>query len=130
MILDMTQPKPPMVRVLVVDDNHDAAKTLVILLRAWGLDAHMATNGAEAMALLEQFDHHAVFVDLCMPQVDGFELARRIRELPDGHKHFLVALTAMGDQQYRDLASAVGFNEYMTKPADLKRLRLLLDQFG
>ena len=124
----MTQPTPSQVRVLVVDDNHDAAKTLVILLRAWGLDAHMATNGAEALALLQAVDPHAIFLDLCMPEIDGIELARRIRALPDGHRHFLVVLTAFSDDHHRDSARAAGFNEFMTKPADLRQLQALLAQ--
>jgi two-component system CheB/CheR fusion protein len=117
---------PPTARILVVDDNEDAAKTLVMVLRTWGLDAHMATNGVDALRLLREVDPHAVFLDLCMPGIDGFELARRIRALPDGHKHLLVALTAFGDDEHRETAQSVGFNDYVTKPADLKRLRALL----
>jgi CheY-like chemotaxis protein len=113
-------------RVLVVDDNHDAAKTFVMVLRTWGLDAHMATNGAEALRLLHEVDPHAVFLDLCMPEMNGFELARHIRALPDGHRHLLVALTAYSDDGHRKTAHAAGFNDFMTKPADLKILRTLL----
>jgi CheY-like chemotaxis protein len=63
-----------------------------------------------------------------MPEVNGFELARRIRALPDGQKHFLVALTAYCDDIHRDMARQVGFDHYLTKPADLPSLRTLLKQ--
>ena len=124
----MNVARPPRVRILVVDDNEDAARTLVIVLRMWGLDAHLATNGAEALELIQDFDPHAIVSDLCMPEIDGFELARRIRALPDGHKHFLIAMTALGDDHHRQAASAAGFNHYLTKPADLSVLRTLLQQ--
>ena len=130
MIPIMNLAQSPMVRILVADDNEDAAKTLVIVLRAWGLDARMATNGVDALRLLEQIDPHAVLSDLCMPGINGFELARRIRALPDGHKHFLVALTAMGDEHHRDNATAAGFDHYITKPADLGSLRALLHEIS
>jgi len=126
MMLCMRTTQPP-IRILIVDDNEDAARTLVIGLRISGLDAHMSTNGEDALQSLQQFDPHAILSDLCMPGIDGFELARRIRALPDGYKHFLVALTALGDDHRRvAAASEAGFNECITKPADLNRLRDLL----
>jgi DNA-binding response OmpR family regulator len=57
-------------------------------------------------------------------------LARLIRALPDGHKHFLFALTSLGDDHHRDSATSAGFNHYMTKPADLRSLRALLQQLS
>ena len=116
----------PRRRVLVVDDNVDAASTLRMALELQGHDARAVFGGAEALAEMAQRDAEVVLLDLGMPQMDGFEVARRIRQLPGGRGVLLVALTGWGQDGDRERTADAGFDEHLTKPVDAKQLSMLL----
>ena len=112
-------------RVLVVDDNVDAAQTLAQYLRLTGHRVESALDGEAALRIAEILHLDVAFIDLNMPRMDGAEVARRLRLTPWGRKARLVALTGMGQQGDIARTREAGFDEHITKPADLKRLSLL-----
>ena len=109
-------------RILVVDDNTDAAETLAELLRLHGHAVEAAPDGHTALRAAEAFRPDVAFIDLNMPGMDGTELAQRLRATPWGHAIKLVALTGMGQEADIVHTRAVGFDEHLTKPADPKAL--------
>jgi PAS domain S-box-containing protein len=120
----------PPCRVLVVDDNADAAAALRLLLEVQGHDARAAYTGPAALDVLAQFDAEVVLLDLGMPHMDGFEVARRIRALPRGRDVLLVALTGWGQANDRQRTADAGFDEHLTKPVDSERLAAILASVG
>jgi signal transduction histidine kinase/CheY-like chemotaxis protein len=112
-------------RVLVVDDNVDAAQTLAQFLRLTGHRVESALDGEAALRIAEILHPDVAFIDLNMPRMDGAEVARRLRLTPWGRKARLVALTGMGQQADIDRTRDAGFDEHITKPADLQRLSRL-----
>src|SRR4051794_40567003 len=112
-------------RVLVVDDNVDAAQTLAQFLRLNGHRVESALDGEAALRIAEILHPDVAFIDLNMPRMDGAEVARRLRLTPWGRKARLVALTGMGQQGDIDRTREAGFDEHITKPADLQRLSRL-----
>ncbi len=108
-------------RVLVVDDNADAADTLALLLETYGARARAVYGGTAALAALPAFAPSVVLLDLGMPEMDGFDVARAIRA--EGHAHVrIVALTGWGQQADRERTRAAGFDHHLTKPVDLGAL--------
>jgi PAS domain S-box-containing protein len=108
-------------RILVVDDNLDAADTLVLLLESHGAHARAAYGGPAALASLAAFAPDVVLLDLDMPDMDGFDVARAIRA--EGNRHVrVVALTGWGQQADRARTRAAGFDHHLTKPVDLDTL--------
>ncbi len=118
-------PFPPR-RVLIVDDNRDAADTLAALLDALGVIVGVARSGQEALDRLPGFDPDAVVLDVGMPGMDGYEAARRIRATPCGRTVTLIALTGWGQDHDIGLARAAGFDHHLVKPPQLDRLRAML----
>jgi CheY-like chemotaxis protein len=121
-----TQPKPRR-RVLIVDDSPDVADSLALLLKTFGADVRVAHSGAEGLATCADFTPELVFLDIGMPVMDGFETARRLRALPKARKATLVALTGRGEQETRRRVAEAGFDQHVTKPADLHEIQALLD---
>ena len=113
--------------VLIVDDVPDVADSLALLLETLGANVRVARSGAEGLALFGEFAPELVLLDIGMPGMDGFETARRMRELPTGRKATLVALTGWGEEETRKRVKEAGFNRHITKPADLGELEALLD---
>jgi CheY-like chemotaxis protein len=109
-------------RVLVVDDNEDAARTLADLLAAQGHQVTVHLGGANGFAAAEANPPDVAFLDLNMPGIDGFELARRIRATPWGRAIHLVAVTGMGRASDIERTRDVGFDAHLTKPADPERI--------
>ncbi|MDN3919480.1 hybrid sensor histidine kinase/response regulator [Roseateles violae] len=120
-------PEPGDQTVLIVDDNHDAADTLAELLGALGARPAIAYSGAQALRLVHEQMPRLAILDLGMPDMDGYELARRLRELPRGADILLVALSGWGQADDRERAAAAGFDRHLLKPAELEQLRALLD---
>jgi CheY-like chemotaxis protein len=108
--------------VLVVDDNEDAARTLGELLAAQGHRVVVHLSGAEALAAAEANPPEVAFLDLNMPGMDGFELARCIRATSWGRAIHLVAVTGMGHASDVEHSREVGFDAHLTKPADPERI--------
>jgi CheY-like chemotaxis protein len=113
-------------RILVVDDNQDAADTLGSLLTALGATVAVVHSGEAALEAFATFNPDTVLLDLGMPGMDGFDVARKIRALEGHPDTLLIALTGWGqDHDYRQ-SRAAGFDHHLVKPPDIERLRELL----
>jgi CheY-like chemotaxis protein/anti-sigma regulatory factor (Ser/Thr protein kinase) len=108
----------PQRRVLVVDDNRDAAESLGMLLEMDNCTVSVAFDGLQALALVDEFRPDIVLLDIGMPGMDGYELAKRMRVTPRGPELVLVALTGWGQAEDKRRAMDAGFNEHLTKPVD------------
>ena len=113
-------------RILVVDDNRDAADSLAALLEGLGASARAVYDGHAALAALDDFKADVVFLDLGMPGLDGFAVARRIREREDLRDVALVAVTGWGQQQDRTRTQAAGFDRHLVKPIDPPKIHAVL----
>jgi len=116
----------PPVRVLVVDDNVDAADSTGMLLEVLGAKPRLANDGAAALAAMAEFAPQVVLLDLGMPGMDGHEVARRIRANPDWKAVTLVALTGWGQEEDRRATEASGFDRHLVKPVTVEALRALI----
>ncbi|WP_149114737.1 response regulator [Limnoglobus roseus] len=113
-------------RVLIVDDNRDAADSLATLLGLWGHAAEVAYDGRAGYAAAVARPPDCVVSDIAMPGVDGYELAALVRATPSLRRARLVALTAYSDADRAAKVAAAGFSHHLTKPVDLNRLREVL----
>ena len=113
-------------RILVVDDNKDAAASLGTLLRKLGHDVQTATNGVAALEAMPLFRPSFVLLDLGMPGMSGFEVAQRARQLPECRDAVLIALTGWGQEEDRQRSREAGFDHHLVKPVDLDELGSLL----
>lgn len=113
-------------RVLVVDDNRDAAESLGTLLEMIGAEVRVEHDGPHALAALGTFHPTAVLLDLGMPGMDGFEVAQRIQRHPSGQGVTLIAMTGWGQEEDRRRTRQAGFDHHLVKPADLGQLQQLL----
>jgi PAS domain S-box-containing protein len=123
------RPDGPRGRILVVDDNRDAASSLAMVLRSSGHLAIAAHSGEQALQIAEQERPHAIVLDIGMPQMNGYELAQRIRQFDWGKSVLLVALTGWGQKEDIERATLAGFDVHMTKPADPERIEQMLEDF-
>jgi PAS domain S-box-containing protein len=110
-------------RVLVVDDNRDAAESLAMVLRTLGDEVRTAYDGLGAIEAAQKFQPEAVLLDLGMPRMSGFETARRMRDLPGGEKTLLVAITGWGQERDRQRTLEAGFDAHFVKPVDAAAIR-------
>jgi PAS domain S-box-containing protein len=113
-------------RVLVVDDNRDAAQSLGMLLKLLGADVHVVYSGADAMEAIATYRPAVVLLDIGMPGMDGHEVARRIRQQPESQDITLIALTGWGQEEDRHRSQLAGFDYHLIKPADVDALQSLL----
>jgi signal transduction histidine kinase/ActR/RegA family two-component response regulator len=116
------------VRVLLVDDSVDAAESLAMLLRLWGHEAVIAHDGPAALRLVEQQRPEVALLDIGLPGMDGYELARQLRRRPGFERVALVALTGWGQEGDRRRSQEAGFDHHLVKPVELSALRELLAQ--
>lgn len=112
----------PPTRVLVVDDNHDAADMIVEFLQISGCDAIPIYDGQSALELAEVFKPEIVFCDLGMPQMDGYQVAAKMRSMDCLRKTKLVALTAWNDAACKTRVIEAGFHVHLSKPAELNSI--------
>jgi PAS domain S-box-containing protein len=115
-------------RVLVVDDNKDAADLLAELVEMWGYAVRRAYSGMAGLELAQTWHPHLVLLDLGMPGMDGYEVARRLRESGTENGPVLVAVSGYGQEEHQQLGREAGFDHHLTKPADAERLEQLLEQ--
>jgi PAS domain S-box-containing protein len=115
-------------RLLVVDDNKDAALSLAMLLRLQGHDVRVAHDGVSALQIAATFGPQVVFLDLGMPRMDGYEVARRLREQPGLEGVVLAALTGWGQQEDRRRTADAGFSHHLVKPPEPKAVEDILDR--
>ncbi|MFO7179275.1 MAG: ATP-binding protein [Pseudomonadota bacterium] len=113
-------------RVLVVDDNEDAAETLKQSLEAAGHSVIVAHDGAAALRIVAEFSPDVAVLDIGLPVMDGYELARKLREHPSFRALPLIALTGYGSEADRSLAKAAGFSAHLVKPIAVDRLEALV----
>jgi PAS domain S-box-containing protein len=111
-------PKPPPRRVLVVDDNVDAAESMALLLRAVGHEVRTAYDGLVALREAEALRPEVVLLDIGLPRLDGYEVARRLRQQEGGQEALVIALTGYGQEEDRRRAAAAGFDVHLVKPPD------------
>jgi PAS domain S-box-containing protein len=113
-------------RALVIDDLPDVAQSLAFLLKVLGAEVRIAHSGAEGLQICAEFEPELVFVDLSMPEMDGFETARRMREFRAGRSAKLVALTGFGEEPRCTQMQEAGFAGHLSKPARLSQLEKLI----
>jgi DNA-binding response OmpR family regulator len=116
-------------RVLIVEDNVDAADTMQMLLQIAGYEARAAYDGNAALALAREFEPHAILLDIGLPLKDGCEVARELRALPETKSSLLVALTGFDHEADRQRAAVAGFDAYQVKPVEPAALEKLLEAY-
>ena len=124
MISAQTSGTPP--RVLVVDDNEDAADSLATLLGVMGYEVRVAYDGPEAIAAADEFQPAVALLDIGLPKLSGYDIARDVRG-KRGRDVLLIAITGWGQEEDRRKAREAGFDHHFTKPADFD---LLLELIG
>jgi signal transduction histidine kinase len=123
---DQESELPSRRRVLVVDDNRDAAEMLAAMLGAWGQETRVAYDGTEALASGSAFQPDIVLLDIGLPDVDGYEVGRRIRTEVWGQRAVLVAVTGWGQESDLERSRDAGFDRHLVKPVVPRRLRELI----
>jgi PAS domain S-box-containing protein len=113
-------------RILIADDNSDAAEILSLLLQASGHVTGVAYNGHDALNLASDFRPDVIFLDIGMPGMNGYEVAKALRQRPQMAKVVLIALTGWGGEQDRAMSNQAGFDHHLIKPVDLDAIEVLL----
>jgi PAS domain S-box-containing protein len=125
---EVVSPRAP-ARILVADDNREAAESLAALLELSGYVATTAFNGPQALELAIQERPNAILLDIGMPGLSGYEVARRIRLEAWGQRALLIAITGWGQEEDKLQAKAAGFNAHLTKPVDPREIERMLVEF-
>jgi DNA-binding response OmpR family regulator len=115
-------------RLLIVDDNRDSADSLAMVLQHQGFDVRVAYEGQQAVEVARSFYPEVLIVDLVMPILDGFQLAKQLRHMPEFEKSVFVALSGYSDQSHLDEASKAQFDEYLFKPPKIDLLLAILSE--
>jgi PAS domain S-box-containing protein len=116
----------PPLRILLIEDNADAAETTAMMMRLWGHEVTVARDGEEALALAESFGAHIVLLDLGLPKIDGYEVARRLRASPRLKPPYIVALSGYSSTEDREAAQRAGVDYHLVKPVAPAALENLL----
>jgi CheY-like chemotaxis protein len=123
----MSHAEREMRRILIVDDNADAAESLGMLLEARGDEVRIAYDGIEALDVEAVFHPEVVLLDIGMPRLSGYDVAKRIRTGRGGGV-LLIAITGWGQEDDRERAREAGFNHHFTKPVDFETLLGIIDR--
>ena len=123
-----TEPHARHARILIVDDNEDAAQSLALILRLEGNEVCTARDGEEALGLLDEFVPEAAVLDIGLPGMNGYELAAALRAEPRTRSIALIALTGYGRAPDRRRALDAGFDEHLVKPVELDALLTTLNR--
>ena len=115
-------------RILVVDDNRDSAETLTMLLELMGNEVSVAYDGEQALAIAKEIKPDVVLLDIGLPRMNGYEVARQIRQEPWGSNPTLVAITGWGQTEDKDLSRESGFDHHLVKPVDHDQLLNLIQK--
>ena len=115
--------------MLVVDDNEDGANSLAMLIEMSGHEIRIAHDGPEALDAARQFKPEVVFLDIGLPTMDGYEVARRMREQPSLAGAILVALTGWGSEDHKRQSKEAGFDFHLTKPVEVTAIEEILARF-
>lgn len=122
-----TEESPRKRRLLVVDDNRDAAESMSMLLQMWGHEVVFAYDGPSALETAEQWQPEAVILDIGLPGMNGYEVAVRMRELPHARNAVLIAITGYGRDDDRLRSQRAGIDHHLVKPVAPDALRDLVD---
>jgi CheY-like chemotaxis protein len=122
----MTQFKAPPRRVLIVDDNEDSANSLAIILRLGGHETTSVYTAADALACAAEFKPDVVLLDIGLPEMDGYEVAQQLREIPGLRDIRLVAVTGYARSEDRRRSREAGFDDHLVKPVEFTILERAL----
>lgn len=114
-------------RILIVDDNTDSVETMATLIRLSGHEIAVAHDGETALEKATSFQPEIVLLDVGLPGMDGYEVAERLRAIPENKKLVIVALTGYGKEEVRQRAMDAGFDYHFVKPVDFTALELLIN---
>jgi signal transduction histidine kinase/ActR/RegA family two-component response regulator len=123
-------PAGPRCKVLIADDNKDAADSLMMLLNVSGYDVRVAYSGPQALEIARTYQPDAFVLDIGMPEMTGYELAIAIRNETWGVKALLIALTGWGQQEDKNRAHSAGFDQHFTKPVNAQAIEAVLAEFA
>jgi CheY-like chemotaxis protein/nitrogen-specific signal transduction histidine kinase len=113
-------------RVLIVDDNVDAADSIAMILRLSGHDVQVAYSGQSALETAAQYQPNIIFLDIGLPEIDGYEIARRLRQRPPSKDVWLIAMTGYGQDSDRQQSQEAGFDYHLVKPVNTQELEQLV----
>ena len=122
----VTHPVARRFKILVVDDNHDSALSLAMMLSIMGHDTRTAHDGESAVEVAESFQPEVILLDIGLPKLNGYEVAQRIRQQAWGASMYLIAVTGWGQDEDRQRSSEVGLNMHMVKPVEPSALEKVL----
>lgn len=122
----LTHSAPRRFKILVVDDNHDSALSLAMMLSIMGHETRTAHDGESAVVTAEAFLPEVVLLDIGLPKLNGYEVAQRIRDTAWGASMYLIAVTGWGQDEDRQRSSEVGLNLHMVKPVEPSALEKVL----
>jgi len=115
--------------IMVVDDNEDASEVLRLLFEALGHSACVEYNALSAINRAKREGAEMLFIDIGLPGMDGYELARRLRAMPQTANSILVAVTSFSEAKDKQLAKDAGFNNHLAKPINLNDILGIIDQY-
>jgi two-component system CheB/CheR fusion protein len=124
---ERTAHQPRRRRLMVIDDNRDAAESMSMLLELWGHEVVCAYDGRSALEAAAKYHPDAVFLDIGLPGMDGYEIAERLRELPESSHAVLIAITGYGQDEDRRRSRDAGIDHHLVKPVAPETLHTLLD---
>lgn len=117
----------PKRRLLVVDDNKDAAESMSMLLEMWGHEVAFAYDGPSALETAQRWQPEAIFLDIGLPGMDGYEVAERMRKMPQARGAVLIAITGYGQEDDRLRSRRAGIDHHLIKPVAPDALHSLID---
>jgi CheY-like chemotaxis protein len=126
-IRPLTEPRQKL-RILIVEDNKDAADSLARLLALFGYEAEIARDGFAALQKAREFEPGVILLDIGLPGINGYDVARQLGELPSGKKPLLLAMTGYGGPEARRKSSEAGISLHLVKPVNPGDLRAFLER--
>src|ERR1700749_4007707 len=120
------KPRQTRRRIMVIDDNKDAAESMSMLFELWAHDVACAYDGRTALETAAKYRPHVVFLDIGLPGMDGYEIAERLRELPESTRTVLVAITGYGQDEDRRRSREAGIDHHLVKPVAPDTLHKLI----
>jgi CheY-like chemotaxis protein len=127
-LVEGTSRRHASLRILVADDNRDSADSCRMLLESSGYEVRVAYSGQQAFDIAANFRPDVALLDIGMPQMNGYQVARRLRSAEWGAEPMLIAMTGWGQESDKQHAREAGFDRHLTKPIDMDRLMLIIEQ--
>jgi CheY-like chemotaxis protein len=127
---DRTEPRQRALRILIVEDQPDVADSQALLLSLEGHEIEVAPDGLTALEKARAREPDVVLLDIGLPGMDGYEVARRLQALPNGRRPFIIAVTGYGHEEQRNRSAEAGIDVHLLKPADPELLLRLLERLN